>query len=253
MALEIKHLSYSSISSYLMCGAAWKFRYIDKIQTPSSPALVFGSAFHNTIERWLGGEVQSLTEAWSEEWQKQTEQAVDWGTDTPEEHFNKGIDMLTNADILNEMQKTFFTQEGMPVIETKIELSVPGVPLPLIGYIDIITSDRVPGDFKTSSRSWTIDQALGETQPLFYLAAMNLMGYPVPDWRFRHYVFIKTKTPKFQVFEHVHNPGEIMWLFGMIQKVWKGIDCGVFPENPGTWKCTPKWCEYWHMCRGKLS
>ena len=254
MPYEINHLSYSSISSYLMCAAAWKFHYIDKIQTPTSPALVFGSAFHNTIEQWLGGKAESLTDAWSKEWQKQTEgQVIDWGTDIPEELFNKGIDMLTNQDILAEMQNTFFTHAEMPVIETKVELSIPAVPVPIIGYIDIITSDKVPGDFKTSSKSWTTDKALDETQPLFYLAAMNQMGFPVDGWRFRHYVFVKTKTPKLQVFEHVHNPGQIMWLFGMIQTVWRGIDCGVFPENPGTWKCSPRYCEYWSMCRGKLS
>ncbi len=254
MPYEINHLSYSSISSYLMCAAAWKFHYIDKIQTPTSPALVFGSAFHNTIEQWLGGKAKSLTDAWSKEWQKQTEgQVIDWGTDIPEELFNKGIDMLTNQDILTEMQNTFFTHAEMPVIETKIKLNIPAVPVPIIGYIDIITSDKVPGDFKTSSRSWTTDKALDETQPLFYLAAMNQMGFPVDGWRFRHYVFVKTKTPKLQVFEHVHNPGQIMWLFGMIRKVWKGIEAGVFPENPSTWKCNPRYCEYWPICRGKLS
>ena len=250
---EINHLSYSSISSYLTCAAAWKFHYIDKIQTPTSPALIFGSAFHNTIEAWLGGKADSLTATWSEEWQRQTEgQQIDWGTDIPEGVFNKGIEMFTNEDILKELQNTFFTHTEMPVIETKVELSIPAVPVPIIGYIDIITADRVPGDFKTSSRSWTPDKALEETQPLFYLAAMNQMGYQVDGWRFRHYVFVKTKTPKFQVFEHVHNPGQILWLFGMIQKVWKGIEAGVFPENPGCWKCNYKWCEYWSMCRGKL-
>jgi hypothetical protein len=237
-----------------MCAAAWKFHYIDKIQTPTAPALVFGSAFHNTIEDWLAGKAESLTEAWSSEWKKQTEgQDVDWGTDIPEEMFNKGIDIFTNDDILAELQNTFFTHTEMPVIETKVELSIPEVPVPVIGYIDIITGDKVPGDFKTSSRSWSQDKALDETQPLFYLAAMNQMGFPVEGWRFRHYVFVKTKTPKFQVFEHVHNPGQILWMFGMIQKVWKGIEAGVFPENPTGWKCNPRYCDFWSICRGKLS
>jgi hypothetical protein len=236
-----------------MCAAAWKFHYIDKIQTPTAPALVFGSAFHNTIEDWLAGKAESLTEAWSSEWKKQTEgQDVDWGTDIPEELFNKGIDIFTNDDILAELQNTFFTHTEMPVIETKVELSIPEVPVPVIGYIDIITGDKVPGDFKTSSRSWSQDKALDETQPLFYLAAMNQMGFPVEGWRFRHYVFVKTKTPKFQVFEHVHNPGQILWMFGMIQKVWKGIEAGVFPENPTGWKCNPRYCDFWSICRGKL-
>ena len=250
---EIDHLSYSSISSYLMCAAAWKFHYIDKIQTPTPTALVFGSAFHNAIEGWLGGKEGSLTDAWSKEWQKQTEgRDIDWGTKSQEELFNKGIDMFTNEKILEELQNTFFVHTEMPIIETKVSLSIPEVPVPVIGYIDIITGDKVPGDFKTSSRSWSTDKALDETQPLFYLAAMNQMGFPVEDWRFRHYVFVKTKTPKFQVFEHVHNPGQILWLFGMIQKVWKGIEAGVFPPNPTVWKCNPRFCEYWSICRGRL-
>jgi putative RecB family exonuclease len=250
---EIDHLSYSSISSYLSCGANWKFHYLDKIETPTSPALVFGSAFHNTIEKWLGGEETSLTEAWSQEWSRQIEkQTVDWGTDIPEELFNQGVKIFTDEAIVTGLHETFLQHATMPVIETKVELRVPNVPVPIIGYVDIITGDKVPGDFKTSSRSWTPDKALDETQPLFYLAAMNQMGFPVPDWRFRHYVFVKTKQPKFQVFEHVHNPGQLMWLFQMIQKVWKGIDAGVFPENPTTWKCSPTYCDFWSICRGKL-
>jgi CRISPR/Cas system-associated exonuclease Cas4 (RecB family) len=251
---EIDHLSYSSISSYLMCAANWKFHYLDKIPTPTASALAFGSAFHNTIEGWLGGKEDSLTEAWSKHWKKQTEgQNIDWGTDIPEELFNKGIQMFTQKDIVQSLQETFFQYDEMPIVEMKVELRVPEVPIPVIGYIDIITGDKVPGDFKTSSRSWNPEKALDETQPLFYLAAMNQMGYPVPDWRFRHYVFVKTKTPKFQMFDHVHNPGQIMWLFQMIQKVWKGIEAGVYPENPTGWKCNPKYCDYWSICRGKLS
>jgi hypothetical protein len=42
---ELDHLSYSSISSYLGCGQNWKFHYKDEIKTPTSPELVFGSAF----------------------------------------------------------------------------------------------------------------------------------------------------------------------------------------------------------------
>ena len=74
----------------------------------------------------------------------------------------------------------------------------------MVGYIDVITADGIPGDFKTSARTWTVDKALNETQPLFYLAALNQIGVREVNLRFRHYVFVKTKTPQFQVIEHSH-------------------------------------------------
>lgn len=48
--LNIDHLSYSSISSFLTCGKAWKYRYIDKVQAPTSLSLVIGSAVHDVVE-----------------------------------------------------------------------------------------------------------------------------------------------------------------------------------------------------------
>jgi hypothetical protein len=252
---SLDHLSYSSISSYLACGAAWKYHYLDKIKTPTSPELVFGSAFHGTVEHFIGsGHQGSLIDLWQSEWTKQLEQnpEITWEKDTPEGYCNLGVKMFADENIQKGILsiKAAQTSDG-PFIEKKIELQVPGVPVPILGYIDIVTADGVPGDIKTSARAWTMDKALNEIQPLVYLAAMNQAGMPTPGMRFRHFVFVKTKAPQFQVMEHVHRPQEMFWLFGMIQKVWKGIEAGVFPENSGGWKCSPSYCEFWSGCRGK--
>lgn len=254
MTPELDHLSYSSISSYLYCGASWRFKYIEKIKTPTSPELVTGSAFHETVEKFIaGGHQGNLLDMWNENWKKQIEgQEVDWGTSTPEHHCNEGVRILSSPDIQKGILsiKAGFDDNG-PRIERKIELRVPGVPIPIIGFIDIITDSGVPADFKTSKSSWSADKALNETQPLFYLAALNQAGIQTPGWRFRHFIFVKTKTPQFQVLEHVHNPGQLMWLFQMIRNAWRAIEAGVFPENPTGWLCSPGWCNYWSLCRGK--
>jgi hypothetical protein len=251
---ELDHLSYSSISSYLACGANWKMHYIDHIPAPTSPALLFGSAFHGTIEAHLKGE-GDITNLWRANWAEQLEKnpGVEWD-DSPEELCNDGLRMLTHKDVLagiSDIQPQI--DDSGPRIERKVELHVPGVPIPIVGYIDIIAQDAVPGDFKTSSTRWSDDKAIAETQPLFYLAALNQMGETVPGWRFRHFVFVKTKTPQFQRIEHSHNPGQLMWLFKQIKSVWDGIEAGVFPLNSGGWKCSPKFCDYWQLCRGKWS
>lgn len=251
----LEHLSYSSISSYLTCGQAWKYHYLDKVPTPTAPELVFGSAFHGTIERFIGnGHQGDILTAWQESWNEQLERnkEISFAPDTPESFCNQGVRMFNHPDIQQGILSIKAGQDetGM-MIERKIELRVPGVPVPIVGYIDIITADGVPGDFKTSSKSWTADKALSEMQPLFYLAALNQLGIHVPNLRFRHYVFVKTKTPQFQVLEHTHTQGQMLWLFTMIRKVWEAIDAGIFPPNPTGWKCNPQYCDYWTMCRGK--
>lgn len=248
----IEHLSYSAISGYLSCGRWWQFKYVEKAPSATTPALVFGKAFHESIEHSVltGG---AAVEQWPAAWSKALEgQPVVWGVDTPEQHFNEGLRMLGDKDIAAHIGGLrALVDETGPMVERRVELRVPGVPVPVIGYIDCVQSDGVPCDFKTSARSWGADKAQAEIQTLFYLAALNQAGRTVPGWRFRHHVFVKTKTPKVEVHEHAHKPSEVFWLFRLIQNVWRGIEHEVFPENPTGWRCSPAFCDYWSMCRGR--
>ena len=159
--------------------------------------------------------------------------------------------MLSDPEIVAVVDAItpFFEIGEDPTIEVPVELRVPGVPIPVIGYIDIIEDDGVPCDFKTSARSWSQKKADSEMQATFYLASLNQAGDKT--LLFRYYVFIKNlKKPKVQIWETRRTPADLFWLFGLIRDVYDAVDWGVFPPNPGTWKCSPKWCEYWNICRG---
>lgn len=251
---ELQHLSYSSITSYLDCPENWRRKYIAKEPTQSSPALVFGSAFHSTIEKLVCEPEAEVLSIWGGEWNKAIEkQQIFWGTDTPEAICNDGVRMFSSPSILSEIKKIKpGTDEQGPKIERKVELKVPGVPIPVIGYIDIILSDGTPADFKTASRSWSDNQAQESLQSLFYLAALNQAGEKI-NWKFAHLIFVKTKEPKFQRIEHSHKPGELFFLFDLIGRVWDGIQKEVFPMNPSTWKCDSKYCDFYANCRGKYA
>lgn len=247
----VDHLSYSSIAMYLTCAASWRFKYVDKLPVVKSPDLVFGNAFHGTIEQYIktSHDDVDIASIWMEQWNKQLvshDNEIDWGTDTPEMHCNDGLRMLTTPDIVKGLKSINATE-----IEKKVELRIPGVPVPIIGYIDCIERDGVPGDFKTSRSSWTWEKAANETQPLFYLSALYHAGILDHQLRFRHYIFVKTKTARFQIYEHQHYFNELAWLTRMITNVWLGISKGMFPENPTTWKCSSQYCEYWRDWRGK--
>lgn len=254
----IEHLSYSSISTWLMCPRSWRFRYVDKVEMAKSPALVFGSVFHNAIEEYIREKpiiphkVDILLAHWKLSWEAQLEQNsnVSWDK-TPYEYENLGVTMLSNPETVAIIDNIvpLVGEDGLSVIEKKVELRVPGVPVPVIGYIDVIEGDGVPADLKTSARSWSQKRADGEMQPTFYLAALNQLGHQVVG-QFRYYVFTKGRNPHVEIWDTYRTAADMFWLFGLIGDVWNAIERGAFPPNPTTWKCSPKWCEYWSGCRG---
>lgn len=251
----ISHLSYSAISTYLSCPENFRRRYVEKQPTTTTPALLFGTAFHGTVEQYLVVDRnRSLIDVWPEQWGAAVEREPDceWGAEMPEQYHNDGIRLVSAPDVVKMIDaiKLRHDDEG-PMVERKLELRVPGVPVPVIGYMDIMTADGIPGDFKTSSYAWSQDKAKAELQPAFYLAALNQMGHTVPGLRFRHYVVTKGKQPTARVFEHQRTWGEILWLYELIQRVWDAIEKEVYPLNPSSWLCSPKYCNWWSQCRGR--
>lgn len=256
--MQLDHLSYSSISLFLNCPESWRRKYIEKEPTISSPALVFGSAFHNTIERAIESRFEGppypLSELWPDAWADAMgrNDDIDWGADTPEHHYNEGLRILETKDVqtLANSLTPLEDDDGL-YMERRIELNVPGVPVPIIGYIDIVTDDCIPGDFKTSKYQWRQEKAQDELQTLFYLAALNQAGFDVPGLRFRHYIITKAKNPKVQVLEHAHTWDEVFWLYELIGEVWRSIEAEIFPYGPNSWLCSPKYCSFYSTCRGR--
>ena len=256
--MSIEHLSFSSISSYLYCPKAWKYKYVDKIPTKTTPALLFGSAWHKTIEQALkdGNPPKGnyFVEILNEEIKiaASRNQEIIWGEDSLVTLQNTGQRFITSDSIIEGLSMiTPARDEGGFKIEQKVELNVPGVPLPVIGYIDIITEDGVCGDFKTSGKSWTNVQAEDSLQPLFYLAALKQAGAN-PQMKFRHFVFVKTKEPKFQIVETNYKAKNFLFLYSLILNIWRSIENQSFFENPSSWKCSAAHCDFWDICRGKF-
>lgn len=247
----IDHLSYSSISMYLDCPEAWQRKYVLNEPTRKTSALAFGSAFHGTVEQMVQGPVV-MADVWKDEFEKAFNHEISLDADeTREQFYNEGIRLLSHADVqkvIGEIRPKMDTAGAM--IERRVELRVPGVNVPIVGYIDVVLDDGTPADFKTSARSWTQDQASNSLQTLFYIAALNQAGFDV-NWQFKHFVFVKTKTPQVQVLAHKHTPGELFFLFDLIRRVWQGIEGGFFPLNPTTWRCNEKYCDFYSACRGR--
>lgn len=245
----IEHLSFSGISKYMACPRSWKFKYIEQQPEKKSSALAFGSAFHDAIESYVirTNPEQTIKEKWDAAWAKQAEKNGFDDDETPEALYNDGLRMFSSPKVMYEINAI----QAPQAIELPVRLTVPGVPVPVIGFIDIVTADGVIGDIKTSKSKWPEDKAKNSLQPLFYLAACQQMGIATP-MNFRHYVFVKTKEPQVQVIETEYKPAQLLFLFSIIQNVWRGIDAGVFYESTDGWLCNENYCDFWKQCRGRF-
>lgn len=240
----INHLSYSSISKYLKCGKQWKFRYIDGLQEESSEALQFGSAWHAMIKYELQEENKNLLDSWyavCEEWN-----GVKLPSPMPEELIQLGEKMLTSPKITKTIQGLKINLESL---EMETELHIPGVTVPIVGFIDMIDLDGTPVDIKTASRKWTQEQVDTDLQATFYLAALEQAGLIQLPAKFRFIVFTKTKHPDVQILETTRTHADVFALYGFVNEVWQAIQREVFiPADPSNWWCSHKYCGFWDVC-----
>jgi hypothetical protein len=261
MEIKIDHLSYSAVSKYTDCSESYKRQYITKEPHLISPNLVFGTAFHTVAEEMIRGNQADPVEMWIEAWHKAVAtEAVLFLDDSPEELEETGIRMFQSDEVL-DILSTFeprmiqvvdedtATMKTVADVEKRIEFNVPGIPWPIVGYIDVMCSDGIPMDLKSAGRMWAQDKAGNEIQPLFYLHALNLLGDKEHGMRFRHLVVTKAKVPKVAVFETQREQSEIDFMLRMLYATYAGINAGIFVPNPNSWLCSAKYCDFFNTCR----
>lgn len=215
--------------------------------------MALGSAVHAAIEQVIAdqhaGQAPDHIALWANAWERRGGE-VDWAGETPEMVGNVGYRLLGAAPVkatLANLRPQVI--DGVLSIERRIELGVPGVGVPVIGFIDLITDDGVAVDFKTAGRAWTQQQAETETQPLVYLAALNQSGHPHTPGRFRHLVITKTRTVQVQQLDTERSMGEVMWFLGVVAEVWRAIKAGRFDRNPRNCYVYGKPCPFLKPCR----
>jgi putative RecB family exonuclease len=141
--IEIRdHVSYSSISKYLLCPKRWYYDYVIAPDKPvKSLALDIGSAYHNAMEAlYTTGEFDKgklvLEELASENgrFAQKEISAVS----------------LCYGNYYNEIYPKYQTR--VERIELKDRVEIPGVDVPLEYRMDLITTDGVIVDHKTVGR-----------------------------------------------------------------------------------------------------
>ena len=169
-------LSYSSISTYERCPAAFKFQYEDRLPTSSSPALAFGDSLHRALHRFhdrpvpVAPTIDELDEML----------AGEWNPDGYRDPSEEALYREHAHQVLREYHRENAPSFAIPAaLEFRFTIEVEGVQLS--GVIDRM--DRIPGggyeiiDYKTNRRlppQARIDQDLQLS--VYHLAAQQIWG-----------------------------------------------------------------------------
>jgi hypothetical protein len=202
-----------------------------------------------------------LEACYGEAWRTRTEAEgpIDWRDGSALATFADGVNVVTSPAVLETLSALRLSSgrgaggdgDG-PALQHRIELRVPGVPVPVIGFIDAVAGSEdgrttTIVDFKVTRRRWPAGKVRGELQPRIYVAALRQRGLPLASLRFRYVIFVRSPLPESVVVQTIDvdlAEADIYVTLDLLRDAWRQIEAGVFPANPSSWRCgagCPEW------------
>jgi len=275
------YLSASQISTYLRCGMQYYFRYIEQKSSPPNIAMMTGSACHKGFETYYQdtideGEPSVLTGA------QIAELAI---AEIEEEAAEKEVPLVgeekDNTVIEIQTAITSYIDHVAPkIVPTAVEKEITfdiTENIPILAYIDLIrkkndqemyqgSSPSVICDYKVTGKKWALNQLTNALQFMLYAIGLEVGNVEIHNLRKTTANIKQMKdapdgwatpsqdvTTNIRILRHTFdNAAEQQHIISLVTRVAEGITKGNFlPCLPDEWCCTPKWCGYWHLCRGK--
>jgi putative RecB family exonuclease len=250
---EIDHLSASQINLYLMCSLKYRFLYVDRLPKPfKSSGLAFGSVVHSSLD-------------WFHKQRKQKHQVsldtlyrvlqADWFCQQCEEviRYKDGEDEQKLLLLAKELLSLYYHSPQNGLVDSEVHFRIPLVnpgtgktlSVPLEGIIDLIETDDVLTEFKTSAKTMAADDLEDMLQLSIYSYVYRMLFGREPQ-KLKVINFVKTRTPKMNVLEGTaRKQDDYIWLFHLVNEVLKGIRAEVyFPRK--SFLCAD--CEYETPC-----
>jgi putative RecB family exonuclease len=253
---QMPHLSASAILSYCDCSLAYKFGRIDKLPMEfKSDNLEFGTCIHRVLEQYFSAKMigekmllKDVLQIYETTWKGVAEGRDDIRYSG--DHDFKSL-LMYGKDLIsvwyNQLPDDNYT---ILAIEEPFSITLPGIPLPVIGAYDLLETDDagtiIITDFKTSGRAYSKDEVDQNQQLTMYQIAAKRNGYTDREILLRFDILIKTTKPKFLQYWTTRSQFNEQRLIKKAAQVWDGITKGVFVANDTSWKC--KGCAYKQAC-----
>lgn len=248
----LDYISASRIRCFQTCRRQFFFRYVERIPTTVSPALHIGKTVHHVLQKWNLArwreepcEADDLRGCFQDYWiMKQPNEGIDWGNKEEAEK-DKAWAMLVHY-----LDHTPIPKEERPdAVEVVVErdLMASGLP-PIKGVIDLVRSNGIIVDFKTTARTPDPSTAphLNSLQMGIY-ALLYREATSKTEKGIELHFLVKTKTPKLVVLPlDPLTPERTRGLMRQIESYVSGVSDEDFVPSPGQ-HCS--WCDYFDRCK----
>jgi len=260
--LPVGYLSPSSINMYLRCPLQFYYRYVLKKIIPPNVYLIEGGCHHGTLEynnkhkRKRGYDLKNklVIEHFMDNFSSKRSDIKDWKGENESRVLMRGKEMQTNY--MNDFAPLFIPK----IIEKKIQINLGKIPIMFItdvigrkskNFISDENADMVLMDYKTKGKLMSVAEIEGSIQ-----LGINKMGIDAATDNKKMSVgfcVLKKTGNNDVVWQPIKNANRIVkWAKTLTIMVAKSISLGSFPPcDPSSWICSPKWCGYWYLCRGK--
>ena len=263
--LPTDHLSASSLGVFKRCERQYKFRYVDGITLPASYAQAAGSILHACLQNYFDSVLDGHRPT--------PDEAADLAADACENYVDRHETDMTAEEFstlkpeVRSALLDYIESVGKDVIPIATEdgfIIKMRCGVPIMGFIDLKLrhgDDIVIGDYKLTAKKWTGSDLVNSLQ--FNLYA-HLTGIPHVQVHNITRTAPKSKPRTMPPEEGVVDFGRVRiiehrfsstdWPFweDLVESAAERITSGVFaPGDPSAWHCTPEYCGYWQMCRGK--
>lgn len=268
------YLSASSVSTMLKCPMQFYFRYIEGIVKAPTAALVTGSVAHKAFENYYGMAIldnnnrltpKEAGEMAAEEYTKYLgETEVDMTQREKDDAKPEVVNVVSHyVDCIGKNVFPVATEK-----EFKVEMPC-GVDI--LGYIDL--EHKINGDannigivdYKITGKKWSMGTLKNSLQFMLYSMLTGISDVRVHNITKSAFKPLNKEAKEdengvtavasnMQILHNVFGTDDYDHIDRIVERVATTITSGLFmPCDPSSWCCTPEWCGYWSLCRGKRS
>lgn len=251
-------LSPTRMNMYLTCPKRFEFRYIMGQIVPPNGALVRGKSCHEAMRHNYAVKVQTGDDAPVSDVLDAFDMAFEREMQTAELRADEQRGKLKDSGAkLTRLYREVRAPEIMPAVyEERVILELEGGDT-FEGVVDLATPDHRIIDLKTSSKKPAADTADNSLQltaygwSYYHLKGVMPIGYAL-DFAI-HDAGAKTGRAKARLLTLPTQRSAIDLddFASDVAQVFAAIKAGAFPRHTTGWHCSPQWCGYWNLCRGR--